>query len=185
MSWVYCLSTSTTEVIGGSQTADCKRQTERRTRTEGPSHTQKDKSLFLSLAQADKAKAFRDLSGASAQVHYLGGWVQSQLFAGCMWNIAFLCSFARLFVCLFVCPEIHCKAEAQLAKHGWILLDISSYGKIKKWDTGLDLDKSLKSGAFYICILWEGQREKDKLSQCKNTTHYTSKSRSSKRTDHC
>lgn len=62
-------------------------------------------------------------------------------------------------MCLFVCPGIHCKAEAQLAKHGWILLDISSYGKIKKWDTGLDLDKSLESGAFYICI-YERVRER-------------------------
>lgn len=56
----------------------CSEQTERLTNSQGQTDTQTDGAahkktgaLFFNLAQADKSPAFRDLSAASVQVHYL------------------------------------------------------------------------------------------------------------------
>ncbi len=54
----------------------CSRQTERQTQRGGQTDRathKKIRALFFNLAWADKTTAFRDLSGASVQVHYLDG----------------------------------------------------------------------------------------------------------------
>lgn len=155
--YVYSPSTWTGKVMEPGKT-DCRlehwhKHTDTNRRTEA--HTQKKtRALFSNLARADKTSAFRDLSGASVQVHYLDGWAWSQSFTDsvqymclsvclcvCAWFLALVCTFAHLFVnvhvCVLVCvwplcPETHRKAETHLVEDWQILADISSLWQINK-----------------------------------------------------
>ena len=138
---VYSLSTSTGKVMESGKTADwstAAERAERQTQTDGRTdrrsrHTKRLEPCSSIWPGQIRLTAFRDLSGAAVQVHYLDGWERSQPFTDSVqYTCLSVCVCESQFLTLVcpLCPETHrkergssCQSPADLSGYFWSLAD--------------------------------------------------------------